>query len=206
MEKNRRRALRATKRLKIEYGVDALDKKSVSYDISVGGLFLVAPRLLAVNTRIHLHIFAQEGDFYAEGIVVRLKHVTPGLQQVEPQGMGIRFLSPAEVISANIPRAQRRVETQGVQCATVQELQALLRDQLGKGILLVPVTSPTPEPNSVIEFDILLGFVPDSEPVTGQGRVVQLLETVQQGAPLIQAVLEVLDVHTLCATLEKAIA
>jgi len=202
---NRRRAMRTAKRLKIEYGATKLDQRGVTHDISVGGLFLVAPRLIEIDTRLHMHIFAPEGDFYAEGLVVHVKRVSPSMQQFEPQGLGIRFLTTAECVAQLVPRSLRKVETLGLECRSAEQLRKLINDQLKRGALLVPVASPPPSINSVVEFDLIMKFMKDPEAVSGSGRVVQLLESMKGDRKTMNAVLEVQAAQDLIAALEESL-
>jgi len=198
MPQNRRKHSRIKKRLKVEFGDIDLSHKGILSDISIGGLFVVAGRLFKVGTRLHLHVIEPDWDFYAEGVVARLKRVDQLLRRIEAQGMGVRLLSPAELIRALIPKVSRTVETKQLVCASLEQLQQLLREQLTAGVLLVPVVDPPPAPNTVVEFSIHIDFGASPRTFNGQGRVMQILDH----AGNKQAVLEVQDAAKLRASLE----
>lgn len=199
MPRDRRRHTRIKKRFKVDFGDRDLGKSGFAADISVGGLFLATNTTFEVGTRLHLHVIAAEDDFYAEGEVARIKRVDPQLRRVEPQGMGIRLLGPAELVRALVPRLARTVETLELVCQRPDQLERMLREQLSAGVLVVAVPSPPPAPNSSVEFSIRLEFG-GRETFHGEGRVIQLLD--QGGAR--RAVLEVRDAVRLRTDLEAA--
>jgi hypothetical protein len=186
------------KRLKVEFGEQAFDHKGILHDISIGGIFISAGRLFKKGTRLHLHVVDRESDFYAEGVVVRLKRVDQLLRRIEAQGMGIRLMSPAEVVREMIPKVARAVDTQQVVVSSAEQLQKLLNEQLVAGVLVVPVGSPPPAPNTQVEFFIRIDFGDSPRTVGGEGRIMQILD---QGGKQ-QAVLEVQDAAKLRAELE----
>jgi hypothetical protein len=198
MPRNRRRHSRIKKRLKVEFGEQAFDHKGILHDISIGGIFISAGRLFKQGTRLHLHIVEPTFDFYAEGVVVRLKRVDQLLRRIEAQGMGIRMMSPAEVIRSLIPKVARAVDTRQVVCSDPEQLQKLINEQLVAGVLVVPVADPPPAPNTEVEFFIRVEFGESPRTVGGEGRIMQILD---QGK-LKQAVLEVKDAAKLRADLE----
>jgi hypothetical protein len=198
MPRNRRRHSRIKKRLKVEFGERAFDHKGILHDISIGGIFISAGRLFKQGTRLHLHIVEPTFDFYAEGVVVRLKRVDQLLRRIEAQGMGIRMMSPAEVIRSLIPKVARAVDTRQVVCSDPEQLQKLINEQLVAGVLVVPVADPPPAPNTAVEFFIRVEFGESPRTVGGEGRIMQILD---QGK-FKQAVLEVKDAAKLRADLE----
>jgi hypothetical protein len=202
MPRNRRRHSRIRKRLKVEFGDTELDHKGFLSDISIGGLFLSAGRLFKVGTRLHLHVIEAADHFYAEGIVVRLKRVDQLLRRIEAQGMGIRLLSPAEVVRSVIPKTALTVDTQQVVLSRPEQAQKLLQEQLSAGVLVVPVGSPPPAANTVVEFSIRVDFGASPGTLGGQGRVMQILEG-QDGTK--RGVLEVEDAAKLRARLEASL-
>lgn len=202
MPRNRRRHSRIRKRLKVEFGETDLSHKGFLSDISIGGLFLSAGRLFQVGTRLHLHVIEAADHFYAEGVVVRLKRVDQLLRRIEAQGMGIRLLSPAEVVRSVIPKAALTVDTQQVVLSKPEQAQKLLQEQLSAGILVVPVGSPPPAANTIVEFSIRIDFGSSPGTLGGQGRVMQILDG-QEGTK--RGVLEVEDAAKLRARLESSL-
>lgn len=197
MPKQRRRHERIKRRLKVEYGDVDFRHSGMALDLSVGGLFLQARRIYDLNTYIHLHVIDREFDFYTEACVARIRRVDPRLRRIESEGMGIRFVSAAEIIKQRVPKAQRRVETNTVLCDSVETLETLLREQLAAGVLMVPVDE-NPDLQSVVEFTIRCEIGDTSSEVVGMGRIIQLLKTGDSPS----AVLEVQNVAELLAELE----
>lgn len=196
----RRKNKRIRKRIQVEYGVDDLDTRALIIDISVGGMFIKCRRPLDLGTRIHLHILDSEGDFYAEGVVVRQRQVEPRYRMLEDQGMGVRFLQPAELVREVIPRKKRRQETNTLVCESRAEVDKVL-EQVTSGFLLVPGADPPPSTGTVVEFTIRLEL-DTTTTFQGQGRVVQILNTSGEGP---QIVVEAQDKATLKAEIEAAL-
>ena len=201
MAQDRRRAVRKRKRIKVEFGTTGFDQHGHTTNISVGGLFIVVSRLEKVGTRVHVRLHGPESDFYGEAVVARARRVPPNLRRIERQGMGFRFLGPAEVIGEMFPRGQRVRETLSIQCDTAEKLAQILHNQLFRGVLLVPVEQP-PALQTVVEFEIRLTFV-EADDVVGHGRVVQLLS----GSEGVGHVLiEVENATAIRSTLERLLA
>jgi hypothetical protein len=198
---NRRKHERHARRIKVRYGVDELDHRGLITDISVGGVFIKCRRPLDLRTRIHMRIMDPGGEFYAEGIVVRQRLVDSRYRIVEDQGMGVRFLQPAELVREVIPRKRRRFETNTVVCRAAPQVEELLTQQLSAGLLMVPVSDPPPEASTVVEFTVRLLFGERRE-FEGQGRVVQVFRP--DDAPH-QALIEVQDAAQLRESLEEQI-
>jgi hypothetical protein len=196
--KDRRKDVRVRKRLKVEYGETEFDHKGILHNISIGGVFISASRLFHKGTRLHLHIIDPKFDFYAEGLVVRHRRVDQALRHIDAQGMGVRLLSPAELIRGMIPKATRAVDTQQVVCASPAELQKLINEQLVAGVIVVSVGTPPPAANTMVEFSLRIEFGDRSRIVSGEGRIMQILK---QG-DVRRAVLEVKDAAKLRAKLE----
>ncbi|MFH1132630.1 MAG: PilZ domain-containing protein [Pseudomonadota bacterium] len=201
--RERRQSIRAKARLDISYGTSELEHKGFTRDVSIGGVFLVARQLLAVDTRIHMELVSPEDRFYAEGKVMRVKQVPTNLRRVEAQGMGIRFMAPFEVVPLLVPRALRKFETLGIDCAGEFEARSIMHDQLSSGILVVPVPEGPPVVNTMVEFEMRLNFFDEPRIVQGTGRVLQLLEATQVDGKRTTAVLEVKDAQQLCAAIES---
>lgn len=200
MSRERRRSVRRRKRLRTSFGVSELEHSGYTGDISLGGIFLITARLQTVGTRLHLHILTKDDSFFAEGQVVRVKNVPVPLRRLEQQGMGIRFLTPAEVINQLIPLSRRSPDLLAVHCKTPEQLKHFLSEQLGSGILVVPAGDPAPALNAFIKFEIRVGFI-EHEPIHGHGRVVQHLKSMGATQGNIRVVVEVQDAASLCATL-----
>ena len=175
MGRERRTAARKRKRMKVRYGDSGLDCMGFSTDISIGGIYLTCTRLAAPGTRLHLHLTAREFDFYAEGVVARVFKVPLNLRRVKQQGMGIRFLNPAEIVGELVPSEERHREALGIELESRAAVDKLLTQQLEHGAVLVPVSPDAVQTQAIVEFSLQLTFVEDAE-LLGRGRVVQLVE------------------------------
>lgn len=190
---DRRKHRRVNKRIQVEYGVTELDQRGVVGDISLGGMFIECRRPADLGTQLHIHVLDPGRDFYVEGIVARLKLVEPNLRRVASEGMGIRFLTPAELVMQSVPKAQRRAEAGEVFLAERDDAERLLAEQLAARMILAPAEDPPPALGVTVEFVVRLGFL-EGEEFTGQGRLIQLLGADPTNK---QAVIEVHDADDL---------
>ena len=107
--------------------------------------------------------------------------------------MGIRFLTPAELVMQAVPKAQRRAEAGEVFLAERDDAARLLAEQLAARMILAPAENPPPALGVIVEFVVRLGFLEGAE-FCGQGRLVQLLGSEPSNK---QAVIEVHDAEVL---------
>lgn len=198
---NRRKHKRKKARVQVAYGEDEITERGFARDISLGGMFLDCRRPPPVGTRLHLHLKYPDRDFYVEAVVVRQKLVNPQLRQIEKQGVGLRFLTPAELIEGVVPKEERVQRTNMVQCSDAASVRDLLDKQLAARVIAVPVNDPPPGQGDVVEFSITVD-VGDGANIDGRGRVVQLIGA----GDAQQAVLEVQDADKVRQSLEDAIA
>lgn len=176
MSVNRRQASRTKKRLTIRYGLEDLELTSYTKDISTGGVFLVARHLLPIGTHIHLRVSWLTGLLYGEGLIVRHHKIHHELQRLEDQGMGVRFLNPAEVVELVVPRYLREGGHLILDCTSKEQVQKFIDEQLSHGVLYVPIGEPPPLLHQEVRFDIVLVFRMTQDRIVGQGEVIQLLE------------------------------
>jgi len=201
VSRERRKAPRLRRRLQVLYGEDELTTNGFGLDISTGGLFLTATTLLPQGTRIHMKITSPSFVFYAEGRVVRHKLVAPTLRGMDPQGMGIRFISPHEIVEKIAPAAKKGPVPFSVSCLTPGSLEDLVREQLARGVLIVPTGDQAPAVPSVVDFHVTLEFLPAPQTVSAKGRVIQLLNPDKED--IRAAVLEVAEAPALIAALRR---
>ncbi len=203
MIREQRKGVRHKRRLQVDYGVEDFSTTGFGLDISTGGLFVTASKLLPIGARVHLRITSAQGlIFYAEGRVVRHKLTHQALRASDPQGLGIRFISPAEIVEGFSPTIRRASQRHLVQCTTPQALDSLLREQLGRGVIIVPTGASVPEAAETIDFHVSLDFSHDAPMHTGKGRVVQVLNA--QTPDKRAVVLEVQDAAKLIEILKAA--
>lgn len=201
MPKQRRQHERVKRRLRVHFGEDDLEQTGMATDISIGGIFLKARRIFDIGTYLHMHVVDDELDFYTESRVVRIRRVDPRLRRIEKEGMGIRFVSAAEIIKNRVPRTSRTIETNVLVCESVADVEKVLREQLSAGVVMVP-TSEALDLQTMVEFQIRCEVGPNTTTLDGVGRVIQILNT--QDSP--NAVLEVQNVAELRGALEASIA
>lgn len=105
---DKRRPKRYPRRLTVRFGEgDKLDRTGFTTDISVTGLFLVAPVVPPpIDARVHMQIMLEGGRFlFVEGIVRRHKTPPRELQAMEHKGFGVRFLTVEELLGEMVPKA-----------------------------------------------------------------------------------------------------
>ena len=204
MVDERRHDSRTSKRLRVEFGESSLNHHGFTKDLSVGGLFLIASRLLDPDARIHLHIFSDESGFFAEGRVARLYRVPPELRELEKQGMGVRFLETSELVRELVPAEHRKKDKIEVRCRTKEQLTDLLRDQLSGGVLMVEAPREAGH-QAIVEFEVRLEFLEAPQNFDGVGRVIQVL-TGKTSKSHHNVVLEVRDAAILLHKLAVAMS
>jgi len=149
---------------------------SYTKDISTGGLFLFARHFLSIGTTLHLRVAWSTGLFYSEGLIVRHERVHHELQRIEDQGMGVRFLAPAEVVELVVPRYLRSSGRLVLDCTSKAQVSHFMEEQLRHGLLYVPIGEPPPKLLQEVSFEIVLVFRRTQDRIMGNGQVMQLLE------------------------------
>ena len=197
----RRKHKRVKKRLQVAYGVDDLSHRGLATDISISGMFLDCRQPPDIGTRLHLHVQHPERDFYVEAEVVRVRRVDARLRSLKKEGVGLRFLSPAELIAASVPKEERMQATNTLVCTNAAAVKDLLSEQIYSRIVVVPVDEPAPELAENVEFTIRVE-VGDGTEIDGRGRVLQIIGS--EGSR--QAVLEIEDSTKIRAALESVLA
>lgn len=202
MSTNLRQSSRTRKRLTVRYGVEDLELTSHTKDISTGGLFLFSRNFLAIGTTLHLRVSWSNGFFYSEGLIVRHERVHHELQRIEDQGMGVRFLAPAEVVELVVPRHLRSSGRLTLDCTSKTQASRFMEEQLRHGLLYVPIGNPPPKLLQEVSFEIVLVFRRTQDRIVGEGQVIQLLEPDgTQRRDRSGAVIRVQDAETILQTL-----
>jgi hypothetical protein len=98
---SRRSAERHPKRVEVRFWKqgDAKPHSGFSIDVSKTGLFLGTSTSLQPGERLRLELLDRERGFVIEGRVARVHRVSGALRQLDQPGAGVRFLSPAELVS-----------------------------------------------------------------------------------------------------------
>lgn len=196
----RREHKRVSTRMKVEFGEDGFDQTGFATDVSVGGMYMECRHPAPRGTRLHLHVFEKDTDFYVEAVVVRQVVVNPQLRQVTKSAVGLRFLTPDELVSKSVPSSQRARVVHALQCPDASSVRKLLDEQIARRLIVVPTSEPPPSASELVEFTIEIGFGGHDD-VEGVGRVVQLLG----GDGAAQAVLEVRDTDAVREALEATL-
>jgi hypothetical protein len=202
VDRDQRRSQRVKKRTQVDYGTDDALSPGIGLDISTGGIFVTANKLLPVGTRLHMKVTHGSFVFYAEGRVVRHKLVHMALRTQDPQGMGVRFLAPFEYLEGFVGTVKKGPVPFHVTCATAATMETLIRDQLARGVIIVPTGDTPPEPQETVEFHVTLEFLHDPQTLDGKGRVVQVLNPHNRDTR--GAVLQLDDTAPMIAALRRA--
>jgi len=203
MTSERRSSPRLRRRLKVEYGEGELLASAFGLDISAGGIFLTASKLPPLGSRIHLRVSSTALTFYGEGQVVRHKFVLPTLRSMDPQGIGVRFLTLHELVERYVGPPSKPLPPLSVACATPAAMNELILEQLARGVVIVPMGEPPAGADATIDFHIVLQFLPAPRTISARGRVIQILD---RGAPEVRAVLELEDAPAFIVELRRASA
>ncbi|HSM51774.1 MAG TPA: PilZ domain-containing protein [Thermoanaerobaculia bacterium] len=192
---NRRFARRLT--VKFSRQGTAQAYQGFTTNISFGGLFLGTNVALERGERLRLEIGDREKGFAIEGQVVRLERVPLALRQLRQQGVGVRFLTPVELVADLFPnravtaaeaaagseppsRAEPAaaqevaIDPDGIVRVTIRNLEELRRvveQDLAYGGLFVPTERPLPvDCECTLELHVPLR---EFRPVRSRARVVQ---------------------------------
>ncbi len=172
--RERREHRRIRKRIQVTWGEEEFDEKGVITDISLGGAYIECRSPPKIGTRVHLHVLDRQGDYYLEGVVRRLRLVDPKLRRVTSEGMGVRFLTPEELVTGSFPTDERTPEGGELVIATAAAAERLLQEELPGRVLALPAQAETPDPGTIVEYEIRAKFADDAL-YEGTGRLVQVL-------------------------------
>jgi hypothetical protein len=89
-----RRDERVRTRLRVRYGIGAIDRESFAESISAGGLYIATNDVFKVGTRLVLRIEFPERAVCHSGEVTWAIHVPDHLQDRMVCGMGVAFIDP----------------------------------------------------------------------------------------------------------------
>lgn len=85
---------RAKRRIMVKYGVEKLDKRGFTKNVSDTGLFVRTNTVFVPDTTLQLEIAFPERTFGMWGRVIWAKKVPPQLAHILDCGMGICFIDP----------------------------------------------------------------------------------------------------------------
>ncbi len=177
----RRGDRRALRRFRVGFWPRGSAERYVGYtvNISTTGMFVATTRPLPAGTRLRVQIGPEGRDFILEAEVARALRVQQQFQNVRPSGMGLRFLSVAELVAelapetaapppAPEPKAAHSPplpEEEGVYRVVFnerQQLLAALESDVKTGWLYVPTSQPAAA-GEVVAIDLTVrGYESDS--------------------------------------------
>lgn len=145
-------------------------RKGFTHNVSVSGMFIATNSPFKPGTRIHVEIPSSVEKLNLQAEVRYAARVDPILQKVKPSGMGIRFLTVAELMGEllKLKKPPTGVEEEAGEDAEIEVSQELLGPVL-------PVAFATPHNfANTYERDIKYGglFVPTAESVDEDDKVV----------------------------------
>ena len=196
----RRRARRFAKRSRVRYwlGDDPKARNAFINDISASGVFIVTPYPVERGTELRLEIVEDDKVLKFEAVVARRVWVAPDLRKIGPTGMGVRFLTPDELVQRLKSRGAGRTPTprreDGVFRLILEDDRDLLASyakELSQGGLYIPTDEP-PALNDEIVVEFVL---PDGagEPIRAQATVVQRIPPGQQAGGLPAGIAVIFD-------------
>ncbi len=187
---NRRQSERLTKRVEVQFWqpgpmAEGAPKvlRGYSTNVSSSGMHIATPHPLPAQARLRIEVLYGEGAFVIEGVVAHRRAVHPELVKVTQPGMGVRFLSPEELVHELFPR-------NGVAGATRGDGRTAeaAPDLQGESRLFTVRFDNIKEFLSVFQRDILKGglFVATSRPARLREVVRLDIFPPGQGAPAVQ--------------------
>ncbi len=100
----KRKQRRHAKRLKVRFGENDFSSTGITSDVSATGMFIQTTKVPAIGNRIHVELTLPSGRLlFCEAAVMRQQHVPPELRQAVKGGVGVRFLSPGELVAEMVP-------------------------------------------------------------------------------------------------------
>jgi len=97
---SRRTAERLPKRIEVRFWRRGNPQAHAGYtiDVSKSGIFLGTSQTLEPGERLRLELVERDRAFMVEGQVARVHRVSLALRHIEQSGVGVRFLTPAELL------------------------------------------------------------------------------------------------------------
>lgn len=187
--------------------------RGYSTNISSGGMHIATANPLPPRARLRIEVVHGERGFLIEGVVAHRRAVHPELMKVTPPGMGVRFLSPEELIreifpveeggtagaavSGGTPEAfeaprQEDVRTFTVRFASAKDFLGIYERDIVNGGIFVATSRPG-RIRELVRIEIHPPG-PSASPIQLPARVVQRFEPEPgSGAILVGMAVELLD-------------
>jgi Tfp pilus assembly protein PilZ len=178
---DRREDSRYPRRIQVRFWTGGIRKPSLGYtmNVSSSGMYITTNRVLPRGTRLRVELSSGDGSgLMVEAVVARSDR--PLVQQAL-NTMGVRFLTPRELVSELVPEiAATPPQTPSRSPEGVYRLAfadhahflAAYRRDLSTGALFVPTEEPAP-----LHADVTVEIsVPEAAPIRLEGRVVHRFE------------------------------
>jgi hypothetical protein len=131
--REKRRAKRYSRRLKLKFGLTDLSQNGATSDVSSSGCFIVHAKPPPLDTRLHIQLFTEgEKHIYYEATVRRIKQVPPELRTIERNGFGVQFLAPDDLLKEVLPHVAGITRLQ-VSFATEADLKKMINQEIKAG-------------------------------------------------------------------------
>jgi hypothetical protein len=103
---NRRRSARQPRRVQVQYWQPGEEiHRGFTTNVSETGVHIATPTPLPPAARVRVELSHNGQSFLVEGVVAHRRSVHPELARVATSGMGVRFLTPGELITELFPRS-----------------------------------------------------------------------------------------------------
>jgi hypothetical protein len=154
---DRRRNRRWPRQLEVRFwrhGDEGSATRAISTNISRTGIFIRTQMVLPSGTRIRVDVGHSGRSVIFEGMVMRALKSAAHLQAVMPSGMGVRFMTPEELLGELLPgvdlRAEERIPSgvstpTGSSVGTGESAATMGYDNPGPGTS-APSAAPPPAP------------------------------------------------------------
>ena len=176
----RRLSRRFARRAQVRYwiGDDPKARNAFINDVSATGVFIVTPYPVERGVTVRLEILDGDSALKFEAVVARRVWIAPDLRKLGPTGMGVRFLTPEELVDQLKTRGEGRapsVSADGVFRIVLEDDKDLLEGyarEISQGGFYIPTDDP-PALNTELVIEFVLPAGAEEEPLRADATVVQ---------------------------------
>lgn len=189
--------------------------QGITHNLSFQGAFVSSHKIFSRGTRLRLEVQIDGSTVALEGVVAHAHRVPRELQALRTSGMGVRFLSPAELLSPLLgadaapepasPSPAVSERTYPMQFESPKRFLECFHRDLVNGGIFVRSTRPS-RMHETVAIELRLPG-PEAPAVTARGRVVQVLEprSTPTGPAAGGMGLELIDLESLLAVLKPIV-